>query len=619
MIKNNNVWKGLIKRLVIRGKADFNFHRYSYWFLLKPVLPVLALLFTLQGCMDERDLSKNVVVAHLSSGPTTLHPTNGRGSIRNYLFQYTQKRLIRPDLRDLKTTPQLVESMPKVSDNGLAYTFTLKQDIQWDDGTPFTVDDVIFTVKVNKCPLTNNTNIRSFYNRIEAIKTYPDSPRKFTLVCNEKYFANKFIFETGLWMMQKNRRDPEDVFGKFSVKDFNDPKFNPNEHPELRAFMKKFNSGKNGRLPERLNGLGPYKVTSWNVGNAVTLKRKEDWWGDSSDFVYNQNHPEKIIFKIIREDFAAGLALKRQSIDVSTYVGVDELIKAQKRDYFKQNYHSDFIKKYGYSYIGLNMRPDADHKPFFVDRKVRRAIAYLVPVNEIKKVISRDKAIRQTSFVSPLKPSYNDTLKPIEKNIDKAKRLLEEAGWKDSDGDNIRDKTINGKKVEFKFQFNYMKRASLQQMALMIKDVMYQAGIVLEPNGMDYSVFYKKAREHDFDAFLGVWSSSFGPVDPAQIWHTKNWANKGLNFVGFGNSTTDSLIELANRTIDLEKRREIMKQLQAIVYREQPYVFLYSPMRKIAIHRRFANAEMYQERPGVILNNLKLKPGFSRISSAPAP
>lgn len=603
-----------------------NFRPFNAFFgaSLKPAKKALWVFILvmpfLSGCIEKRDLSENVVVTHLSSEPNTLHPTNGLGSVRNFIFQYTQKRLIRPDLETLETVPQLVKSMPSVSKDGLAYTFRLKEGIEWDDGTPFTVEDVIFTVKVNKCPLTNNTNIRSFYKRIDSIQTYPDSPQKFTLICNEKYYANRFIFSTGLWMLQKSRWDPNDIFGQFAISDFNNPRFDPSKYPDLQNFMKDFNAGEYGRDPDKLNGLGPYKVESWNVGNAITLTRKKDWWGDTSNLVYNQNYPQKIIFKVIREDFAAGLALRRESLDVSTYIGVGELIKARQRDYFNENYYSDFVRQYGYTYIGMNMRPDENHKPFFTDRKVRRAIAHLVPVKEIIEVISRGKAVRQPSFISPLKPSYNDTLEPIQRNIDKAERLLDEAGWQDSDGDNIRDKEIDGEHVEFKFKFNYMKRPQLEQMTLMIKNLMYEAGIVLEPNGMDYSVFYKKAREHDFDAFLGVWSSSFGPVDPGQIWHTKNWANKGYNFVGFGNAATDSLINLANRTIDLEKRRKIMKQLQAIVYHEQPYVFLYSPMRKVAIHKRFANADMYQERPGVILNNLKLKPDYiNRISQSPAP
>lgn len=567
--------------------------------------------------MKERDLSKNVVVAHINSEPSTLHPTNGTGVFRSFIFQYTQKRLMRPDLKTLETIPELIDSMPIVSEDGLEYTYSLKDGIQWDDGTPFTIDDVIFTIKMNKCPLTDNTSIRSFYSRIESVKPNPEDSSRFTMICNEKYYGNSIIFETGLWMMQKDHWDPHGVMEKFSIEDFNDPNFNPNDHPDLQELMEDFNSGKYGREPEHLVGLGPYDVTSWKVGNSITLERKQDWWGANTDHVYNRQYPKKIIFKVIRDDFAAGLALRRQSIDVTTQITTEELLKARQRDYFNEQFHSDFVKRFGYQYIGLNMRPDVNRNPYFTNRKVRRAMAHLVPVNEIMQVLSKNKGIRQASFISPLKEAYNDELDLIQKNIEKACRLLKEAGWEDSDGDNVRDKIINGEKVAFKFQLNYIKSGQAKQTALMIKDIMYEAGVVLEPNGMDFSVFYSNARNHDFDAMLGSWSSGSSPNDPEQIWHTKNWANNGSNFTGFGNAKSDSLIELANRTLDKKEREAIMKKLQKIVYEDQPYIFLYSPMRKTAIHKRFDNAGMYNERPGVILNNLKLKEGLNGAASLP--
>ncbi len=574
------------------------------------VLSMLFLLLLLAGCVENRDLGQNAVVAHIPSEPDNLHPTNGNAATRSYIFQYTQKRLLRPDLRKLETIPQLVESMPEISDDGLKYTYRLKDGIEWDDGEAFSVEDVIFTLKVNKCPLTDNTNIRSFYKRIEAIKTYPDSPRKFTMVCNEKYYGNPNIFETGLYMLQKSYWDSNGVMDQFKIADFNNPDFDPSQYPDLQKFMQNFNDGSNGRVPDKLVGLGPYQVTEWNVGNSIILERKEDWWGAESDIVYNKNYPPKIIFEVIKEDFASGLALKKQDVDVSTYISTTELIKLRKRKYFNQNYKSDFVNRFGYTYIGFNMRPGSGRNPYFVDRKVRRAMAYLVPVEEIMEVMVKNKASRQVSFVSPLKESYNDTLEPLPLNIQKAKQLLTEAGWEDNNGDNIREKTINGKKVPFRFNLNYMKSGNNNQTALMIKEQMYEAGVEVVPTPMDFSVFYKKAQTHEFDAMMGAWSSGSSPVDPEQIWHTKNWANKGYNFTGFGDAESDSLIELANRTLDLEKRRDLIRQLQAKIYHEQPYVFLYAPKRKIAIHKRFNNGNMYEERPGVILNNLELKPRF---------
>ena len=115
------------------------------------------------------------------------------------------------------------------------------------------------------------------------------------------------------------------------------------------------------------------------------------------------------------------------------------------------------------------MKPDGiKHKPFFVDKKVRRAVAYMIPIDEIIEVMMHGKASRQASNISPLKKTYNDTLKLIPLDIEKAKELLDEAGWVDTDGDNIRDKVINGVKTPFTFKFSYMSSPTSKEIVLMI-------------------------------------------------------------------------------------------------------------------------------------------------------
>ena len=81
---------------------------------------------------------------------------------------------------------------------------------------------------------------------------------------------------------------------------------------------------------------------------------------------------------------------------------------------------------------------------------------------------------------------------------------------------------------------------------------------------------------------------------------------KGSNFCGFGDAESDALIEEANKSLDYQKHKDALWKLQAKIYNDQPYVFLWASQNKIAIHKRFDNRNMYVERPGVILNNLKL-------------
>ena len=82
---------------------------------------------------------------------------------------------------------------------------------------------------------------------------------------------------------------------------------------------------------------------------------------------------------------------------------------------------------------------------------------------------------------------------------------MDEAGWVDTDGDNIRDKVINGVKTPFSFKFSYMSSPTSKEIVLMMKESMYKAGIVAAPTPMDFSVFYKNAGDHKFDAMLAGW------------------------------------------------------------------------------------------------------------------
>ena len=570
----------------------------NYFFLF-----FISILFF--GCVEDRDLTKNTVIAHILSQPDGLHPCNDNSVMRSFIFNYTQKFIVGMDLESLENIPVLSENLAEISEDGLAYTFKIKDGIKWDNGEPFTAKDVEFSTKATLCHLTNNAQIRSNYSTvIKSIQLYENNPLKFTMHAQGVHVNNKIIIG-GITMMQKSYWDPNKVLDKISFDQIISRNFKESE--EISDWFNAFNHADNGYQPEKLVGLGPYQVDEWVPSQYITIVKKDNWWGKNSESIYDKALPEKIIFKVIREDASAYLALKNQELDATTSVGTVKLMKLQEREYFNKNYHSEFKDRYAYNYIGLNMKPDGiKNKPFFVDQKVRRAIAYLTPVDEIIEVMVHGKASRQAAQISHLKSTYNDTLKLIPLDIEKAKELLAEAGWVDSDGDNIRDKVINGEKIKFKFKLSYMTSPLTKEIVLMIKESMYKAGIVADPNGMDFSLFYKNAQDHNFEAMLGGWGGSASYSNPMQLWHTSSWATKGSNFCGFGDAASDALINLANSSLDSAAHTEALWKLQARIYNDQPYVFLYSTKNKIAIHKRFNNRNTYFERPGLMLNNLKL-------------
>ena len=589
--------------------------------MINKIFTLTLCLLSFQSCVENRILSnndsseeigdsskENIVIQHISAQPDGLHPYNSNSSFRTFIFQYTQKTLIKLDMKSLEYIPFLVENMAEISEDGLRYTYEIKKGIKWDDGTPFTAKDVEHSVKTMLCPLTNNTAFRSNYSTvIKSIELHPENPLKFTMHAQKLHVENKFVFSE-LYIQQKDFWDPNGVLDEVSFENLHSKKFDKAIVTEkLTEFFNNFNKDDNSYQPELLQGLGAYQVTVWEKGQYIIIKRKNDWWGKSDLSIYNTSFPDKIIFKIITDKVSVELALKNTTIDVSTAIDTKTLIDLKKREDFNKNYTSDFIDRYAYSYLGMNTKPDGiERKKFFIDKEVRRAIAYTIPVDELIETIILGKANRQAAQISHLKKTYNDTLKLIPLDIEKAKQLLEKNGWIDTDGDNIRDKIVDGEKLQFSFKLSYMSSPTSKVIAHLIKESMYKAGIEAVPTPMDFTLFYNNAQEHNFDAMRGGGGGSASYSNPMQLWHTSSWFTKGSNFCGFGDAESDALIEEANTSLDFEKHKKALWKLQAKIYDEQPYVFLYSTKNKIAIHNRFDNRNMYTERPGVILNNLKL-------------
>ena len=113
---------------------------------------------------------------------------------------------------------------------------------------------------------------------------------------------------------------------------------------------------------------------------------------------------------------------------------------------------------------------------------------------------------------------------------------------------------------------------------------------------------------------MGVWGGSSQSEDFTQLWHTGSWINKGSNYSGFGNEQSDALIDSIKFTMDDSKRTTMSKRLQRMIYDDQPYVFLYASLRRNIIHKRFGNVELYSERPGMLLNTLKILSGNNGIA-----
>jgi peptide/nickel transport system substrate-binding protein len=257
-----------------------------------------------------------------------------------------------------------------------------------------------------------------------------------------------------------------------------------------------------------------------------------------------------------------------------------------------------------YYYIGMNTK---DRTGKLSDKRVRRALAHLVDVDQLINDLFYGLAERTVGPIHPSKSYYNKDLKPIEYNVEKAQGLLAAAGWEDSDGNGILDKEIDGEQVDLKISYITTSTSKFgRSLAEILTANFKKAGVELDVELLEFRQLIERLRSRDYEMNSGGWGQDPVPTDLKQIWHTESDRPDGSNRVGFGNAESDALIDQIRVTLDEDERVDMYMRIQEMIYEEQPYIFLFSPRERIAIHKRF-NTSITSLRPGYVVNDFQLK------------
>jgi peptide/nickel transport system substrate-binding protein len=553
----------------------------------------------------QKDWSRenNVVVQWLAE-PDLLHPNNGLSGSKNELFLYLHTFLLLVDLQTHQLTPVLAESLPEVSDNGMSLKFRLRSEARWDDGSRITSSDVAFTIKAGKCKLTDNPHQKAVWNNLAGFQFGNDS-LTFTLLMKQPYIHNISMW-VDLPVIQKKFYDPEGLLDEFAVNQMEDSSLNSN--PKIKKWAEQYNSGKYSRNVQFISGAGAYQISEWVAGQSIIITRKKHFWAEGLQGIYFNARPEKIIFKIIRDPNAASLDLLSQQSDISSVLSTRQLLQLKDDSLFNKHFYARFVNTFFYTYASMNNKPEIKgRKKIFDNKTVRKAMAYLTPVDEINRIVNKGLNKRMTGPVSFLKNEFNTQLKPIPYQQEIALQLLSEAGWTDTDGNRILDKVIDGRKTELEFSIMYMTTApEWKDMASMMADAYRKAGMKVDLLPADYPAWITAAQQLNYDMMLGSWGQSSLPDDFTQIWHSASILSGGSNFSGFQNEMADALIDSIKAEMNDSRRAALSAQFQQLIYDEQPVIFLFSSVRRMAVHKRFEKIALYFDRPGILLNNLSL-------------
>ena len=497
---------------------------------------------------DSTPVDGDWLIYHMGAEPGTLNPLTARDVAENRVnSNKVYETLITRDNESLELIPILAKSW-QISEDKLIYTFKLKENIKWHDGKPFTSSDVVFSYNSIMNPKVDAPQLRAYYQEIQNVEALDKYTVKFTYA--RPYFL-ALEFCGGMPIIPKHIFEEGDI----------------NKNPA-------------GRYPI---GTGPYRFSKWETGREIVLEKNHDYWGEKPKI-------DKIVFKIINDPNVAFQVLKKGEIDLLGLTPI-QWVRQSNTDQFKNriNKHSYFAPNY--RFIGWNI-----DKPFFTDNRVRKAMTHLVDRKLILEKIQYNLGAIVTNPFYLKSKEYDHSIQPYSYNPEKAKELLNEAGWIDTNSDGIRDK--DGVKFEFEFLIPNGSDTS-EKISTIIKEELDKVGVAMKIRKIEWAVFVQKLNERKFDAVTLGWSMGV-ETDPFQVWHSSQVSGGGSNFVGFKNAEIDKIIEEARQEFDRNKRIELYKKFANIIHQEQPYTFLFCNKSTIALNNRFAGVNIYPLGPDVL-------------------
>jgi len=459
-------------------------------------------------------------------------------------------------------------------ERGTVFTFDLRDDVLWHpteeaEGHALDARDVHFSWSLYRNSDVDCDAIRAKYEKVTRADVLDEHRIRFFY--DEQYFK---ALETvgGMSLL------PSHVY---DLGDPDNPDHDPAASPAQQA--KHINEHPHNRL---WIGLGPYRVTAMTKEFIETV-RFDGYFDDS-----RPGYVDAIRYRHIDEDGTAFLALLNGELDFFGRVSSADYFgpateTTQFKDGFKKGHY--FLGVYGF--LAWNM-----YQPQLAEKPVRQALAHAFDFEEYARTHYKG-VVNQTTGIFPYNsPAYDQDVKPLPYDPDRALELLSEAGWYDRNGNDIADK--DGVELEIEFLMPTGNEASLS-FGRKLQESLSAIGVSLRMTALDWATITERKNERNFDALSLAW---FPPLeaDPEAKWHSKWGAfdKRGQNYSGVRSPAVDDLIERGQREIDPHKRWEIWHELHRTLYDMQPYMFMWNVPTKFAMSHRVHGFEAFAIDPG---------------------
>jgi len=335
-------------------------------------------------------------------------------------------------------------------------------------------------------------------------------------------------------------------------------------------------------------GTGPLRFVEYKRGEYVRCERNESYYGDrfpSKDYyMHIVRDDETRLARFWNKDMVVVIPNPEQ---YRKYIlEGDASAQVYKFDPFSKpspaswDYTYFLWRRPTYGGFGWNMR-----KPLFADKRVRRALTLALNRGAVIDNIFYGLGELLAVGESVYSPYSHPGLKALPFDIEEAKRLLEEAGWKDGDGDGVREKVVDGKKLDFEFEL-LISASSPDQDAIvrMYREDLLKCGVRAKALPAESALWSKAIHERTFDGFIIFWTASLDN-DPRQLWESKRADDSSSNnYPGFRSQRADQIFDELITTFDLDRRKALFHEWYEIEFDEQPYTWIFSIVSPIFVN-----------------------------------
>jgi len=438
-----------------------------------------------------------------------------------------------------RVVPDIAETWT-VTDNTI-YTFRLKPDQYWQDGRPVTADDVLFTIGILQDPeVYSLPSLASLWRSVD-VERVDDMTVRFIL--REPF--TPFLDYTAMGLLPK--------------------------HVWEGTPATELATGTSNGIPV---SNGPMRVAQM-AADHIRLEPNPFYGGNTAyisalELHFYPDHPS------IFSAFLAG------EIDGIGAILPSDLPAAAMRDDLQ--IFSSVLPEY--VHIIFNLRNP--NLPFFQDARVRQALYYGVDRARLLEEVVAGQGIVAHSLVLPENWAYNPNVRRYDYDPERARQLLDEAGWIDTDGDGVRDK--DGQPLTFQLTTNddITRQVLIERIALEWQEI----GVRAEPTQASFQGLVSDLlAPRRFDAALIGWEAP-GDPDPYPLWHSTQAEGGGQNYSGWSNEEADQIMQDARAITEPEQRKELYWRFQEIFAEEAPALLLYHPVYSYGVSTRVQNVQI---------------------------